>query len=111
MLNKKTGQKINGGARPGAGRKPDWLKEKCKGLIDKHKLLDLLAKVASGDETEPRLTKDGEVVDCPVGWHDRLHAIEMLLERGFGKPQQGVDVTSNGQTILKLLASEANEGR
>lgn len=91
--------KEHGGKREGAGRKPDWLKTKCASLVDKHKLLEYLARVAAGEETEQRVVvvREGnsahtEIEEVKCSPHDRMHAIEMLLERGYGKPVQGVEV-------------------
>lgn len=90
---KKLPPRTNGGKREGAGRKPDWLKAKCAELIDRKKLLDYVARVAAGEETESRMTKDGDLFDVPCSTHDRLHAFELLMERGFGKPVQGVELS------------------
>lgn len=94
--------RTNGGKREGAGRKPDWLKLRCQKLIDRHKLLDYLARVAAGKETEQRSTKDGAVT-VEVSAHDRLHALEMLLDRGFGKASQPM-MHDVGGTLEELLS-------
>jgi hypothetical protein len=33
----------------------------------------------------------------------RVAAAKELLDRGFGKPNQSVDVTSDGQSLVKVL--------
>ncbi len=108
--------KTHGGKREGSGRKPDWLKEKCRNLLDKNKLLEYLAKVASGDETEQRVTvvREGneahtEVVEVKCSTHDRLHAIELLLERGFGRPAQEMVHTGDVQGRFVLVCPEAKK--
>lgn len=94
--------KRNGGKRKGAGRKPDWLKAKCQALIDKHKLLDLVANVAAGKEQEPYVDKDGQVTMVPVSWMHRLKAFDLLMERGFGKAVQAVDLGNSDGTPLSI---------
>lgn len=93
----KSGAKpARGGAREGAGRKPDWLKQKCAGLVDRKKLLEYVANVANGDEVERYFDKVlGRTIEIPCSTKDRLHAVELLLERGYGKPVQGVEVNGN----------------
>lgn len=96
----KSGAKpAHGGRRPNSGRKPDWLKERCKKLIDRKQLLNYVARVASGEETEQQVVtmREGtstrfEVVDVKCSTKDRLHAIEILLERSFGKAPQAVQL-------------------
>ena len=60
------------GHRGGGGRPPDWLKAKCQKIVDREKLVEFLGRVGGG------------VVDCEV--KDRLRAIEILMDRGWGKP-------------------------
>lgn len=92
----------HGGKRKNAGRPPDWLKEKCQNAVDKNKLIDFLTRVATGEETEQHVTKDGEVVDIAMGGMVRLRAAEMLLDRGFGKPMQAVELGAQGGGPLQI---------
>lgn len=92
----------HGGARPGAGRKPGWLADKCQEVIDKHKLYDWLGSVAAGLETEERITKDG-VVRVGACVHDRLKALEMLMDRAHGKAQQAVEVSGHDNGPIKIV--------
>jgi hypothetical protein len=95
----KRGNKAAAGvARPNAGRKPDWLKEKCQTIIDREELIDLLGRVARGDDMEQVVTDNGEVLQVPASIKDRLKAIEMLLTRGFGKPDSDVAQSMAPQT-------------
>ena len=84
-----------GGKREGSGRKPNWLTEKCKELVETHDLMGYLVRIASGKEMEEVATKDGPV-RVEIGARDRMHAIEILLGRGFGKAIQGVEVSGEG---------------
>ena len=79
-----------------AGRPPDWLKEKCRKLIEQKDLVGFLARVAAGDSEDMRVVFDDNNVPhkekCAAAIKDRLHAAEILLDRGFGKPSQSLDV-------------------
>lgn len=90
---KKLTPKNHGGKRDGSGRKPDWLKEKCAKLVDVNKLMEFVSNVASGEETEIHYDKMGHAFEASCSTKDRLHAVEILLERGFGKPVQGVELS------------------
>lgn len=107
---KKTPPKPNGGRREGSGRKPDWLKERCRELIDSNKLLDYAARVAAGKEYEDRVTKDGESYKVGVSTHDRLHAFEILMDRGFGKPIQALEHTGSVATSWEIVYKGFNAG-
>lgn len=85
-------QAKKGKPSPGSGRTPDWLKTKCQDLIDKNKLIEFLADVASGAYLENVFdgsTKTGLMRSAEA--KDRMKAIEMLLDRGFGKPAQHLE--------------------
>lgn len=103
--------RTRGGKREGAGRPPDWLKKKCASIIDKKKLVEFIGRVASGDETEPHVIKEGDIIDCAPSIHDRLKAVEMLMDRGFGKPTSSdfnplippLQKVINDTALLKML--------
>ncbi len=40
------------------------------------------------------------------GSEDRRYALTKLLEYGYGKPQQHVDLTSGGQPLIKALRGD-----
>lgn len=65
-----------GGKREGAGRPTNWVRDTCATIIDKHKLFNELARIASKGKKE----------------NDRLRAIEMLADRAFGKALQSVEL-------------------
>lgn len=96
-------ERAHGGKRDGSGRKPDWLKEKCKKLIDKHKLLEYVARVAAGEETEDRADKEGNAYTVGVSTTDRLHAFDLLMQRGFGKAIQAVEVSGSVKTTYNIV--------
>lgn len=92
--------KPRGGARKGAGRKPDWLRSECARIIDQHKLLEFVGRVASGQETEAHVTKEGDVVEVAPKISDRLKAVEFLTDRAHGKPAQAVE--HSGQVAMPI---------
>lgn len=80
------------GHKGAGGRPPDWLKAKCTKIIDKKKLIEFLGDVASGEsvETVYRYDHNAQRVKeiCPASIKDRIRAVEILLERGYGKVEQ-----------------------
>lgn len=93
----KKGHKLaKGGAREGAGRPSNWLKAKCTKIIKNKKLIEFLGDVASG---KPFIHKVALVAGTKEVFQktidsadvkDRLKALEMLLDRGFGKAAQAI---------------------
>ena len=83
----------HGGPRPGSGRPADWLKAKCRDLVKKHKLLDFLCDVANGEYVQTVVTSSGQKLDHKVSAdvQYRLKALDMMLDRGFGKASQEIE--------------------
>jgi hypothetical protein len=86
----------HGGRRPGAGRPLDWLKEQTRDIIRKDKLVERLAKIASGQDIEQPIS-NGEVISVPAPVAEQRKAILDLIERGFGKPEQTVEMNLNAE--------------
>lgn len=103
VKNLRPGKNNRGGKRPGSGRPPDWLKEKCQSAVDKNALIDLITRIATGEETEQHITKDGDVVDVAPSAMVRLRAIEMLLDRGYGKPTQALEHSGSMSLTLENI--------
>jgi hypothetical protein len=82
-----------GGHREGAGRKPDWFKQKCADLFEKHKLAEYVAKVGSGEEP------DADV-------KDRLKACDMLKDWGIGKTDQPITIRASLNEMIKSAEEE-----
>lgn len=99
-----------GGKREGSGRKPDWFVRRCKELFEKHKLLDFVAGVATGEEKEGKVSVTDEgpvVVDVSASIKDRLRATEMLKEWGYGKEITPIESAGGiGYLILNSQESE-----
>lgn len=92
-----------------AGRKPDWLKAQCSKIIKDKKLIQFLGNVASGEKITKTDIFDlsGKKVghsESSATPKDRIKAIELLLDRGFGKPVQPVGDKDDGLADLgKIL--------
>ncbi len=100
-----------GKASPGSGRTPDWLKEKCKQIVDKRKLVEFLGKVAGGENTEQVVTDQGETLSVPAPIKDRIKATEILLDRGFGKVSQPLEHSGEvGGRLLFIHPTESAGG-
>ena len=84
------------------GRYPDWLKSKCREIIEKKKLVEFLADVASGKNVEVFLDINGNRNYIPAKIKDRITATTELLDRGFGKPIQAVELGVNDEMAALL---------
>ncbi len=103
-----------GGAREGSGRKPDWLQQRCKDLVEKNDLLEFLADVAAGKPINRSIAGDaGAFIEVKVSADvkDRLRALEMMLDRGWGRPPQAVSVNGQIGVSFSDLASQAAKER
>ena len=76
------GRKNNGGARKGAGRKP---------RSEEHKLIEQLDKHIDRDDVTLKLKE--------LILKGDFKAIQLYMNYVYGKPQDNVDVTSNGEMI------------
>lgn len=95
-----------GGAKPNAGRNPDWLREKCRAIFEKEKLAEFMGDVAAGKEFPQLATSEGEVLSLPPSLKDRRAATEWLAERGFGKVAQELQHTGQGGSRLVFVFPE-----
>lgn len=64
------------------GRPPNAIKELCRRLVFNDKLIERLSAIATNDEEQTR---------------DQIRAIEVLLDRGFGKAEQSLDITQHDE--------------
>lgn len=64
------------------GRPPNAIKELCRELVFNDKLIERLSAIATNDEEQTR---------------DQIRAIEVLLDRGFGKAEQSLDITQHDE--------------
>lgn len=103
-----------GGARPGAGRPPNWYRDICAELLEKNKLFEYRAKVAMGEKVEVSLTagKDGVKSEAVEPKADtRLQAIRDLEYTAFGKPPQALQVTGEMKVNLVSVVRRARAAR
>ncbi len=108
-------------SRPNAGRPPDWLKEKCQGIVEKEKLVEFLGDVAKGADIEQVVTENGVTIQIPAPIKERIKAVEILLNRGFGKvdegaagpksPDESVQNVERAMKVLKELESYGQANR
>lgn len=89
-----------GGARPGAGRPAEWLKAKCREIVDRDDLIGFLGKVAKGADIDQVVTPMGECLKVPASVKNRIAAATELLDRGYGRPNQTVEININFAAIL-----------
>lgn len=90
-----------GGARPGSGRPPEKLKQMCRSIVDKYKLVQKLGKIANGQNVDRVVTDIGKVIKVPASVNNQISATTELLDRGYGKPNQIIEVqTSYAMSIV-----------
>jgi hypothetical protein len=63
---------------PRMGRTPNSIKELCRDFVLNDKLIERLCTIAKTAEKES----------------DQIKAIEILMDRGFGKAEQSLDITT-----------------
>lgn len=85
-----------GGKRKGAGRKPDWFKAKCQEIGTSDNALKFLQSVINGDAVEEKkiFVEGGSPVTV---WESasvdaRVRAWNSVMDRGFGKPVQAMEL-------------------
>lgn len=76
------------------GSKPAEFVRACREAVTDNQLLRVLVRIAIGDIHERIDTaKDGTPIYGETKNSDRIRAIELLVNRGFGLPTQAVEVT------------------
>lgn len=100
-----------GGARPGAGRKPDWFKEEMQKLATTDKAVKFLKDCIEGEDVDEFITDQGECIPHRAKADTRIRAWEAVADRGFGRPTQQVHQTGTQGINLFQLIREAEEER
>ena len=93
------------GHRGGSGRPTEELKAKCRKLIKHKKLFEWVADVAAGEKVDFKIEYvDNKPVKVAVtaSIKDRLHALELLSDRGYGKAAQEVEL--GGDMVREFMA-------
>lgn len=107
--------KKKGTKSPGSGPKPEWLKTKCQKIVEDKELIEFLAAVASGEPFVEKcaiMNPDGnkgkvfEKTRESADVKDRLKAVEMLMDRGWGKPAQAVEVSGEVKNYVFALPNQ-----
>jgi hypothetical protein len=88
------------------GRPPNWLRERCKDLVDRQDLLNFLVEVAKGKDVESTLGPNGERIFLPAKVRDRMEAIKELIDRGWGKPLQEMSHEVKTKTPEEIAMEE-----
>lgn len=103
----KKGQSGNpAGAKPGVhhqGRPSDWFREQCQIAIQEARGIEFARDVLAGKDFPQLATGDGEVLPLPPALKERLKALEFLSDRGYGKPNQSVEVSGDGASELAAI--------
>jgi hypothetical protein len=84
---------------PNAGRPPDEFKAMMRQLASKDETIARLRDILSG--AIPMEREDGSTVDVPVDSDTYLKALAFVTDRGYGKAQQHLDVTSGGESLTR----------
>ena len=94
MENEQPQKDRRGGARPGAGYPKG---KKHKGTITKERALAAFKQRVYEDS----LNLYEAAKNAALSKED-IRAIELLLNRGYGKPSESIDVTSGGEQIVSF---------
>lgn len=86
-----------GGKKGRSGRRPDVIAQLARTLLDKHRLLEIVAGIARGDIEEEWFDQEGETHSGPTKNSDRLAATRLLLEYGHGRPLPAMPASDNGE--------------
>lgn len=97
-----------GGARPGAGRPPNWFKERCKALVDRKETLDFLQSVLDGGAVQPRFV-DGEMVLGTADVNDRIKVFVELAQFAGYKKSTELDLGENAVNFFQLIKKAEEE--
>lgn len=99
LIPQATGGALMAGGQGQGGRPKEVLRRKCREEILSRKGIEFVAGVMDGTETEEQVVtvgsgKDARLVlrDVKPKIKDRLYAFELLSDRGFGKPDQAVQI-------------------
>ena len=100
------GRGAPGGKRKNSGRKPDWFKKKCQEIATSEKAIKFLESVINGEPVEEKklMVPGGEAI---VVWESasvdaRVKAWNSVMDRGFGKPQQSIEMGGIGGAPLQI---------
>lgn len=75
-------------------QKTNWIREKCSKIVEENKIVELVSRIANDDHEKTV---------------DRLRASEMLLDRAYGKPQQGIEIGGPDGTEFSAISSRSLE--
>jgi len=108
------GNKLSkGGKRENSGRAHDWLRDKCRTIIERKKLIEFLGNVAAGEPFVEKVSivSTGKVFEKTIHSaevKDRMKALEMLADRAFGKATQPLEHSGTIDLELEDAMTKAN---
>jgi hypothetical protein len=83
---------------PNAGRPPDEFRAMMRDLASRAETVERLTRILTGGV---EVEIDGKPVVMPVDSDTFLKALAFVTDRGYGKAQQHLDVTSDGQSLTR----------
>ena len=96
------------GGTPGIGRPKEVLRRACREAFTDKAGVAFVAGVMAGEVTESVTVTVGsgkdahaEVVQVPPKIRDRLYAPELLMDRGYGKPDQALQVEDDRPVLTE----------
>lgn len=115
MIEQPHGGALTVGGTPGnkGGRPKEYLRARCRHQIETRNGIEFVGRVMDGSETEDVVTtvRDGKDLLTAVEkvrpkLRDRLLAFELLSDRGYGKPEQGITIEDEQPTATLERVSD-----
>ena len=95
----------------GSGRHgPTWLQAHVRKLIAENDIIGKLIRIAAGEPEDHAVTMAGKVIAVPAPMTARVKASEILLDRGYGKPAQSLEVQAKTAPKYVALLPAQTEG-
>lgn len=100
------------GNKGGTGRPPDWIRDKIDEIVDWDKKIQFLNNVVDGKPVDRFYSAQGKRTNLllPAGIRERIRALEILLERRWGKAPQDIKVGADeGVDLVSLVIKNRKE--
>ena len=85
------------GHRGGTGRPLNSIREMCREIVFNDRLVERLARFARGEGVRDYVAEDGKIYKdaIPAKVNEQIEAAQILIDRGFGRPEQSLDITQH----------------